>query len=617
MATHTQQGSPQLPPQSSYQQFLARLHQPEALELLRSMKLFVRSALSVSTLSVDELAEATCAFYQQTEATIAAHPLWAGCEPLELERAADGVEKFVMSKLHDRVFGADDAERAEDVRLTAWLQQLRFLRVEHFAIAPEYCAAAPWKSAQQELARIASYRTPRDKLVCILNCCKRINSALSHTSAGGHGADELFPVLLFVTLHAAPAGFLASLRYISRFRHPSKLVSEAAYYLTHMESALSFLTNVQPGQLSIDAAEYERGLAQTAIEIARERAEAAAAADAAAAAAAAASDAMGSAGEAVAEAVSVSEVSDGGGGGSENGINSGSGGTPHAVGVTPPSAAPSTAPSTAHALPSGLGQGERAVATPEHPSAAPRGMGLLTRLMQAAPSPSMLLSHGSEAAAALLEQPTAPPPAATEPVAPPPSTETPIRAPRTESRTEVRAEAGAEVHAEAGFEARAEFAPPVTGSAAAQVSGTSIGTAQAARIGAKVGVMLSVDSDAGFGGAQSAGADGAADSGSCEDDSGVGVRGQATDDCNSGGGIDDADGQAASSAPAAACVVSVRVELVIGSAAAVRRQQVLRELGPPPQMHFQETRSVVELTMGDVAKLLAEYQWLSHAVRPA
>ena len=119
---------------------------------------------------------------------------------------ADGIERFVMSKLHDRVFAADTAaERVEDERQAAWLRRLRFLRVEHFAIAPEFRAAAPWPAAQQELSRVATYRTPRDKLVCILNCCKRINSSLAHASAGGHGADEFFPVLLFVTLQAAPA----------------------------------------------------------------------------------------------------------------------------------------------------------------------------------------------------------------------------------------------------------------------------------------------------------------------------------------------------------------------------------------------------------------------------
>ena len=208
---------------SNYQAFLAKLNHPESAALLRSVKTFVRNALAATSLSVDALGEATRVFFEQTEATIAEHPQWAGCEPIELERAADGVEKFVMTRLHDRVFAAEAAEAAEDEQMTTWLQRLRFLRVEHLAISSEFRAMAPWAAAQQELGRIASYKTPRDKLVCILNCCKRINSALSQASAGGHGADEFFPVLLYVTVQAAPAGLHASLQYISRFRHPSKV----------------------------------------------------------------------------------------------------------------------------------------------------------------------------------------------------------------------------------------------------------------------------------------------------------------------------------------------------------------------------------------------------------
>ena len=84
---------------------------------------------------------------------------------------------------------ADAAEAAEDEQLSTWLRRLRFLRVEHLAISPEFRSLQPWNAAQQELARVSSYKTPRDKLVCILNCCKRINSALSQASSGGHGAD--------------------------------------------------------------------------------------------------------------------------------------------------------------------------------------------------------------------------------------------------------------------------------------------------------------------------------------------------------------------------------------------------------------------------------------------
>lgn len=48
------------------------------------------------------------------------------------------------------------------------------------------------------------YKAPRDKLVCILNCCKVISNLLVNASLASKedhpGADEFLPVLIYVTI---------------------------------------------------------------------------------------------------------------------------------------------------------------------------------------------------------------------------------------------------------------------------------------------------------------------------------------------------------------------------------------------------------------------------------
>ena len=61
-------------------------------------------------------------------------------------------------------------------------------------------------------------------------------------------------------LHAAPAQLHANLHYIANFRHPSRLVGEASYYLTNALSAASFLAELTAAQLTIDAADFEARL---------------------------------------------------------------------------------------------------------------------------------------------------------------------------------------------------------------------------------------------------------------------------------------------------------------------------------------------------------------------
>ena len=62
--------------------------------------------------------------------------------------------------------------------------------------------------------------------------------------------------------------------------------------------------------------------------------------------------------------------------------------------------------------------------------------------------------------------------------------------------------------------------------------------------------------------------------------------------------------------------VRVHVQLSVGSLMAIRRRQIERELGPAPSLAFLDSRTVQELKMGDIQRLLNEYRWLSRALKP-
>ena len=109
----------------------------------------MRDLLSDTQRSVDEVAEAVQAFFYETEEAIAQHPLWHGCDPEELEKACDALEKFVTTKLYDKVFLTDAEESENDRLLEERLQHLRFVTVDHLSVSPAFCAAYPWQGAQQ------------------------------------------------------------------------------------------------------------------------------------------------------------------------------------------------------------------------------------------------------------------------------------------------------------------------------------------------------------------------------------------------------------------------------------------------------------------------------------
>ncbi|KAK3003753.1 hypothetical protein RJ639_019206 [Escallonia herrerae] len=118
--------------------------------------------------------------------------------------------------------------------------------------------------AQKELQKMNTYKAPRDKLACILSCCKVINNFLLSASISSNenppGADEFLPVLIYVTIKANPQQLHSNLLYIQRYRRQSRLVAEAAYFFTNMLSAEAFIRNIDAKALSMDEMEYEKNI---------------------------------------------------------------------------------------------------------------------------------------------------------------------------------------------------------------------------------------------------------------------------------------------------------------------------------------------------------------------
>lgn len=84
-----------------------------------------------------------------------------------------------------------------------------------------------------ELLKIKSYRAPRDKIICVLNCCKVIFGLLKHAKMDS-SADSFMPLLIYVVLQSNPEHLVSNVQYILRFRNQEKLGGEAGYYLSSL-----------------------------------------------------------------------------------------------------------------------------------------------------------------------------------------------------------------------------------------------------------------------------------------------------------------------------------------------------------------------------------------------
>ncbi|TGZ78812.1 hypothetical protein EX30DRAFT_309535 [Ascodesmis nigricans] len=216
--------------------------------------------------------------------------VWREVSDQELDNAQEGMEKLVMNRLYTQTFSPEipppdanvgldgrplrpderfpgrkgqhqeDVERdevlAQKVRIYAWVRE------EHLDIGETVKGEAGRRFlelAVKEIRKMGSYRAPRDKVICVLNCCKVIFGLLRH-SKSDESADKFVPLLIYVVLRANPEHLVSNVQYILRFRNPDKLNGEAGYYLSSLMGAIAFIENLDRSSLTITAEEFERNV---------------------------------------------------------------------------------------------------------------------------------------------------------------------------------------------------------------------------------------------------------------------------------------------------------------------------------------------------------------------
>ncbi|KAF8970276.1 hypothetical protein BGZ46_010526 [Entomortierella lignicola] len=208
--------------------------------------------------------------------------LWKNASDQEFENVKEGMEKLVMNRLFAYTFSpstTDDAER--DEVLAQKIRIFRWVREEHLDIPHSPHNELYLNNAQAELKKINSYKAPRDKVICILNCCKFIFTLIRRSEGASKGADTFLPILIYVVLRSNPPNLVSNVQYISRFRNPDKLQAEAGYYLASLMGAISFIENLEASSLSISPEEFDQQIEKTMNELNKEKADALAAAEAA------------------------------------------------------------------------------------------------------------------------------------------------------------------------------------------------------------------------------------------------------------------------------------------------------------------------------------------------
>ncbi|KIL95104.1 hypothetical protein FAVG1_02036 [Fusarium avenaceum] len=284
-----------------FHRFLEQLRNKKADPVARYLKSFL-SEFGKRQWMVHEQVKIIGDFLAFIANKMAQCEVWRDVSDTEFDNAREGMEKLVMNRLYTQTFspaiqapkpipgakpkrkGGDiplgpgrrgqhqeDVERDDIVRQK--MSIYGWVREEHLDIPPVGESGRRFlKLAQQELLKIKSYRAPRDKIICVLNCCKVIFGLLKHNKSDS-SADSFMPLLIYVVLQSNPEHLVSNVQYILRFRNQEKLGGEAGYYLSSLMGAVQFIENMDRTTLTITDEEFEKHVEEAVSAIAEKHAQ--------------------------------------------------------------------------------------------------------------------------------------------------------------------------------------------------------------------------------------------------------------------------------------------------------------------------------------------------------
>ncbi|CAG9830560.1 unnamed protein product [Diabrotica balteata] len=153
----------------------------------------------------DEKCDLLQRFYTKLFLIMKSSPAWKGIVRNREKTLKITLERFIMNKTYkNSIYPNGDGDRDRDRVLHNHIEKLsKIITPDHkdLEIDKMYLRECPWLPAQDALRALNVYKTPRDKVKCIVHCSKCIMDLLAMSQSGSSTtADDFMPVLVFVII---------------------------------------------------------------------------------------------------------------------------------------------------------------------------------------------------------------------------------------------------------------------------------------------------------------------------------------------------------------------------------------------------------------------------------
>ncbi|KAK6195848.1 hypothetical protein SNE40_001191 [Patella caerulea] len=177
------------------------------------------------------------------------NPIWTAATENQIEDARLAIERSIMSRIYtNALFPNGDGDISRDQVFHQHIKTLsQNIKPTHrdLCIPRMYHFECPWPAAQREIFMINAYKTPKDKLGCVLRCSTTIMNLLSMANEKSvPAADDFIPVLIYVIIRANPPCLLSTIQYVQSF-YDNRLAGEESYWWSQFSSAVEFIKTME------------------------------------------------------------------------------------------------------------------------------------------------------------------------------------------------------------------------------------------------------------------------------------------------------------------------------------------------------------------------------------
>ena len=173
----------------------------------------------------------------------------------EIKEILGKIQNHILRHTYKKVFPKKLNEK--DIQFYENTQKLVWIKPEHLEFKKLY--ANQLKFAEKNIQKMINAHSAYDKLECIKNAYVTMNNTVKFISGKKQdaGQDELTPLFQYILIKAKPKNLITNINYIKCFLNESELIGSRGFYVSQMESASSFIININHADLKMSKEEFD------------------------------------------------------------------------------------------------------------------------------------------------------------------------------------------------------------------------------------------------------------------------------------------------------------------------------------------------------------------------